>query len=284
VQAQSFTDLEIIVIDDGSTDNTPDVVKQFRKDDDRIVYIQQENRGPSATRNTGIKNSHGKYIAFLDSDDLWGPEKIKKQLLTFEQYKDIDVVYVNYANVDINGCLINYNLPSEEDGKFKTFYLYEKLLYFCAVTGSDSSVMAKREAIIQTGFFDESLHVAEDWDYWRRMALHSKFYFLDEYLLFIRRHENTISQKTDRRWNDQSRHLKKMYLETPNQYRFHLPETAYLLYTSFLKNYIKQLFSRDDFHGVYMSFFILTKIISLGYKYPLRLVNDAFRAYRDRKN
>lgn len=277
VQAQTFRDLEIIIIDDGSKDDTRRVVEGLQNIDQRIVYIYQENRGLPSARNIGIKNSHGKYIAFLDSDDLWKPEKIEKQLLIFNQNQDIEAVYVNFINIDFRGDLMDPYIPST-DPYFQLFSLYEKLLYFCAVVGSGSSVMAKRTAIIRTGDFDETLCSAEDWDFWRRMALQSKFYFLDEYLLFIRRHEDTMSKKLDQKWKGEYRHLQKMYLKTPEQYRFHLPETAYKMY----KNYLKEYFSRRDFHGLYMGFSILMKILRLGYQYPIRLATDFLRAFKIR--
>ena len=135
VEEQTFKDLEIIVVDDGSKDNSREVIRQLQKHDNRIVYIYQVNQGASAARNTGIRNSHGKYIAFLDSDDLWKPAKIEKQLIAFNANKDVDVVYVNYINVDINGNTLKYNVVND-DAYFQFFSLYEKLLYFTAVTGS----------------------------------------------------------------------------------------------------------------------------------------------------
>lgn len=269
VQEQTFSDLEIIVIDDGSNDNTQEVISQFQKSDNRIVYLYQNNQGPSVSRNTGIKSSHGKYISFLDSDDLWKPDKIEKQLSIFKQHEDIDVVYVNYINIDNSGDFISYNLSSEADNKFKSFSLYEKLFYFCAVTGSDSSVIAKRDAIIRTGFFDEHLYVSEDRDYWRRMAISCNFYFLDEYLVLIRRHKNSQTGDINRAWESDQQYLIKLYNEVPTYYRFHLPEVSYQMY----KDYLLKFLSEHTCRGFFIALYIFGKIANVDKKYVFRLFN-----------
>jgi glycosyltransferase involved in cell wall biosynthesis len=274
VQAQTFKDLEIIIVDDGSKDNTREVIEQLQNIDRRIVYIYQENRGLPSARNTGIKNSHGKYIAFLDSDDLWKLEKIEKQLLIFNQNEEIDVVYTDCIYVDLNGEIINCHVP-EDDAHFQHLSLYEKLLYFDAITGSASSVMAKKESIIKTGYFDEKLCSSEDIDYWRRMALHCSFYFLDEYLVLLRVHKNSMTQNLDLLWKGEYQNLIKLSKEMPSQFQFHLPEVAYSTY----KTYMKKFFYMHDLRGFFMSIYLLIKIISLGYKYIFRLVKDFFRAY-----
>jgi len=101
---QTYQDFELIVVDDGSTDNTEDIIRQFQEKDKRIKYIKHDkNKGGSAERNTGIKNSVGKYIAFQDSDDEWFPEKLEKQMEVFKNTSSkVGVVYTGFWRIKDN--------------------------------------------------------------------------------------------------------------------------------------------------------------------------------------
>ena len=93
VRSQTYTDWECIVVDDGSTDNTEDVVASYSKQDPRIRFIRQSNQRQAAARNTGIKNSVGNYVQFLDADDLIEPKKLELQVAYLELHPDVDIVY-----------------------------------------------------------------------------------------------------------------------------------------------------------------------------------------------
>ena len=143
---QTFQDFELIVVDDGSTDNTKQVVEEFQKKDKRIKYIWQENSGaPAKPRNTGIKNSQGEYIALLDHDDEWLPEKLEKQLEIFEKNRQ-----TNLGFVGCNALIVKEDKIQEyKTPKYKNILLEileRNFIWSC------SSVMIKKSVLDKVGF------------------------------------------------------------------------------------------------------------------------------------
>jgi glycosyltransferase involved in cell wall biosynthesis len=175
VLAQSYKDREILVVDDGSTDNTKEVLKPYMK---QINYIYQENKGRAGARNTAIKIAKGKYIAFLDSDDLWTAGKLEKQVAIMEQHQQIDFLFGDKQRFADNGTIIISSMFKEKGYNQEFFgdplYVrdpYVKLLMEPYVpTGT---VIMKRECFDGSGLFDESIY-AEDWEFWLRIALFNK--------------------------------------------------------------------------------------------------------------
>lgn len=161
VLGQSFKDFEIIVVDDASTDDTYSVVRSFR--DPRIVYVRNDsNKGVSASRNVGISLSKGEFVAFLDSDDVWLPSKLDKQLLLFSGDSDIGMVYTGEVFVNERGEKIREMVP-----KYRG-YIFNVLLGKNFI--SPSSVMVRREVFYRVGLFNEELSYREDYELWLRIA------------------------------------------------------------------------------------------------------------------
>jgi len=183
---QTFKDFELIIVDDGSTDNTKEIVKEYQKKDERIKYIWQENSGgPAKPKNTGIKNSQGEYIAFLDSDDEWLPEKLEKQLKLLGSSNTLGFVSCNALIIDENNNRKEkYNSP-----KNKNFVslLEGNKIWSC------SSVIVKKDIFERLGFFDENLNFGEDWEMWLRIAKRYNFDFVYEPLIKYYLHQNNIS-------------------------------------------------------------------------------------------
>ena len=185
--AQDVHDVQIIVVDDGSTDNTSDIIKPYT---DRIKYIYQENAGLSAARNTGVRNSTGEFILFLDADDVLGPNSIASQVSFFERNPGAAVVVCEnrlFEETDDHGS------PKESG----TWELYRKNLavHLCYFNiAPPHAFLFRRQAIIKTGWFDDQLTACEDYDLWIRAAVKG---FIPHYnpsgVVYYRRHPKSMS-------------------------------------------------------------------------------------------
>lgn len=179
VLAQTYQDFEILVVDDGSADGTRDVVSSFR--DERIRYVRhEENKGAAAARNTGISDAKGEYIAFLDSDDEWMPEKLEKQIKLFSMSSDrVGVIYCGYISLmgKTHGSVTQRVPTVRGDAKIDT-------LRYCVV-GCGSLPVVRKECFCGAGCFDENINLQslEDWDFWIRVAKLYEFDFVPEVLV-----------------------------------------------------------------------------------------------------
>ncbi len=183
---QSFTDFDLMVVDDGSTDNTPDIISQFPG----IQEIRlEENRGVSFARNQGIAAAKGEWIAFLDSDDLWEKKKLATQMKWVESHSDHPAIYTDEIWIR-NGVRVNaMNKHRKYSGD-----IFRYCLPLCIV--SPSSVLLHAELLCEVGGFDESMPVCEDYDLWLRIAKRFPFHFIEEKLIVKRGgHEDQLSRK-----------------------------------------------------------------------------------------
>ncbi len=175
VLAQTFEDLEVIVVDDGSTDGTDDVVAAI--DDDRVRYLAQpRNTGVSAARNRGMRAARGRLVAFCDSDDEWMPDKLTRQVAVMDASDD-DVGLVSSGVLDVfaDGSTRHRGTSARGD-------LWRTLLERNVVHGT-SGVVIRRRVIAAVGFFDEGIPAIEDYDYWVRIARSFRFEAIDEPLV-----------------------------------------------------------------------------------------------------
>ena len=188
LQKQTFKDWECIVIDDGSTDSSAEIVEAFAKQDSRIRLLRQENAGPSVARNTGLKEAVGTYIHFLDADDLIVPEAYQKFLAGFQQNRHADIVYCNW-NLISESDVIGGHVQSPEQ------YLFQDVAsknYF-----PPQVACLKKELLNEIGFFDEDLMTVEDWDLWLRASRLGKiFHHISDSLVSYRRMQGTLSRNS----------------------------------------------------------------------------------------
>ncbi|ANU27625.1 glycosyltransferase family 2 protein [Planococcus versutus] len=177
---QSHQNMEIIIIDDFSTDDTAAVVKEMT--DERIIYLQHDtNKGGAAARNTGIRRATGDFIGFLDSDDQWLPEKLEKQLEKFKEQPGIGVVYTGVQVVNENNLNTRKIIP-ECRGRI----LSELFKSNCIDT--TSSVLVKKKVLDKVNGFDEKLPSCQDWDLYIRLAQVTQFDFVKDSMVLFYHH------------------------------------------------------------------------------------------------
>jgi len=172
VYTQTYTPAEVIVIDDGSTDNTNQILQDFPN----IIYIYQENSGVSFARNLGIKNANYEWIAFLDSDDEWDKNKLKLQV---EFHQNNPKILMSYTDERWIRDSKEIKIPK----KFKKIggFIFDECLSHCII--APSATLIHKDLLERVGVFDENLEVCEDYDLWLRVALENEIGLVDEKLI-----------------------------------------------------------------------------------------------------
>ncbi|HEV8725266.1 MAG TPA: glycosyltransferase [Candidatus Binatia bacterium] len=194
---QSYSNYEVIVVDDGSSDGTGETLRAY---EGRLIYRHQQNRGPSAARNAGIRAARGNYIAFLDADDLWSRDKLKLQVDFMEQNPQIGLVFSDMEEFDHEKTLCRSLLE-------RTLLRSEMIAGRPAVVDAErkllvedfiptSTVLVRRECLTKTGLFDESLHFVEDRELWLRVAASFPIAVLPFVVGRKRVHDSNLTKKS----------------------------------------------------------------------------------------
>jgi glycosyltransferase involved in cell wall biosynthesis len=188
VRRQTYGDHEIIVVDDGSTDETPSVVAAFG---DGVRYVRQENRGVSAARNVGLAEARGEYVAFLDADDLWLRRKLEKQVAVLWSEPAVVAVQCSAYLVDDDLRVIEARRCSPAQDTCLDYLLFRNLPSF------GSSVLVRKARIQALGGFATDLPAIEDWDLVCRLATHGRMKSIPDFLVLYRQHVKNRSRNVD---------------------------------------------------------------------------------------
>jgi len=249
VLAQTYKDYEIIVVD-GSTDNTKDVLKKYNG---KIRYFYQESRGVSAARNKGIKEAKGKYITLLDADDIWLPDKLKLQMEAIKSNPEVAMVFTDCESFNEKGTVRESGTRTQEPpekidkGSFRGKVLqmqfndgielkgnfYEDLLQGNLM--HTSSILLNKEYLNEVGQFDESLLVCEDYELWLRIALKFPLLYINKITAKYRIRDNGLSKDMAirpyhyKKWD--AFVLEKHLKISPSKYRRLIKERTLKLYT-----------------------------------------------------
>jgi glycosyltransferase involved in cell wall biosynthesis len=208
---QTYQDFEVLVVDDASDDHTEEIVKGFS--DERITYIHHEvKRGGSAARNTGIKLSKGEFIAFLDDDDQWLPEKLQCQMHLFSNSPTV----VGAIYTGVLKCSTSKDQVLKEIIPTKRGMIFRELLFSNCIA-TTSTILIKRECFEKVGLFDEKLSSCQDWDMWIRLSQDFQFDFTEHSLVKFYVHENSITTDYQARIQGRQVLLEKIFHHIASQ-------------------------------------------------------------------
>ena len=210
VLSQDYPDIELIVVDDGSKDGTPEVAEKFGN---RVKVLRQTNAGPAAARNRGIAAASGDFIAFLDADDIWLPGKLASQVQYLQAHPDVGVVFGGFLRwyPQADGSFRPPPTPENLSNPLKlapehSGWIYKDILLDSVI--HIITAMVRRSVIDTVGSFDESLRTGEDYDFWLRVSRQFRAVKFDRTLAYYRIHSSSVTA-VPRRENNEYKVLKK---------------------------------------------------------------------------
>lgn len=184
ISAQTLYDFEVIVMDDGSTDDTR---QMLGRRPEVIRYLRQEHQGAAAARNHAIAEANTPLVAFLDSDDIWLPEFLAEVTQAVLDHPEAAMAYSDFKTIDAHGTVLRGHRKRQHGGSVTA-------PLFASIFIHTSCVVARREALLEAGGFNEGLEAAEDYDLWLRMSLHRPFVSVPKILCYRRSHDGSLSR------------------------------------------------------------------------------------------
>lgn len=207
--AQTHPAMEVVVVDDGSTDDeTPAVLARYA-DDPRVRIVRQENAGQTVAKNRGLREATGEFVGFCDADDLWRPEKVARQLPLFDDEGRVGVVYGNFQFIDGEGAPIDTVRPRTHSGRITGPLLADNFVHF-------PTTLVRRSVIDEFDGFDESLSMAIDYDLWLRISTAYEFVYVPEILVDYRIWSGQMSHRTGERLDNALRMMRAFIERYPD--------------------------------------------------------------------
>lgn len=232
VQQQTFSDLEIIVVNDGSRDRTLELLQSV--EDNRLKIFSYENGGLPVARNRGITRATGEFISFIDADDMWTPDKLELQLAALQQNSTAGIAYSWTA----------YFIDGREESIFpyKPVYftgnVYDKLLVN-NIVGNGSNILVRKQAIESVGKFETSLKSCEDWDFYIRLAAKWHFVLVPQHQILYRQSSNAMTSKVEVMEKEALKVIERAYQSAPAEYQFLKNQSLAWIYEYCTQQYLK---------------------------------------------
>lgn len=195
ILGQTYGNVEVVIMDDGSTDGTKGLIDEVYGRDSRVRYFSQQNCGQAVARNKALALARGNYIAFLDSDDVWEPEKLAKQMPLFLSDPEVQLVHSGCSMINTQGAVIQVYVPPRQPG-VNCGDVFEQVMEMNRM--ACMTVVVRRAILEKAGGFDEDRSLdayAVDWELWMRLSLSSKVDYVAEALARYRVHTGTAERK-----------------------------------------------------------------------------------------
>ena len=208
VASQSFSDWRIVLVDDGSTDNTPQVVAPFIAQlGEKLRYIRQDNRGLPAARNAAVRASDSEFLALLDADDVWLPCRLSESVCALRQHPEAGLAYGLVTHIDDDGVPQSTFLGNRRhaEGRIASQIYMKKVDLPCP------TITFRRSCIEEVGLFDEAMRATEDRDLWLRIAQYHEVAFIPRVIAFYRNSASSMSRDTQRMIDAQKHFIRKHY-------------------------------------------------------------------------
>lgn len=223
VLSQDFQDYEIIVVDDGSTDNTKEIINSLKNK--KIRYFFQENKGRSRARNRAIKLARGQYLSFLDSDDIFLPGKLTKQAKCLDKHSEIGMVYASALTMDESSHKLNKKYLATSSG-----FIYKEVAFVFPLIIILPAVMIRGEVFKKVGNFDPKMDRFEDSDMWRRIAQKYQILAIREPLCQIRHHWGNLMEHPTKLLRALDNYVSKVFRHDTQLSWFYKQKAASYLY------------------------------------------------------